>query len=301
MSTFAEKVQSKPSNSWAESPQTSAPAPASALSTVAPVGAVGDGVGGSPEKPKERPKLQLAKRSVVGAGAAAPSPAPSIFGGARTREEVLTSQGIDPATIDQKIEKKAAVIKLTRDQEQEIEAIRSELAYAEKELREANENELPELVFIEKVDAKKADLAKMMEQFAKINLEKEAARRAANPDQTYERPSERKKRQEQEAREREEGGGSGGAGGGKPQREGGYGNRAGGDSRGGTREGDKPRSNQGGQGGGGWESRDSGGDRGGDRSNNSRAGGDSRGGAREGDFSKFAKPASKKADGGGGW
>jgi hypothetical protein len=65
-----------------------------------------------------------------------------IFGGARSREEILASKGIDLKKQEEALEKKAAVVKLTKDQEEEAEACRSELAYAEKELREANEKEV---------------------------------------------------------------------------------------------------------------------------------------------------------------
>jgi hypothetical protein len=62
------------------------------------------------------------------------------------------------AEIDARVNKKAEVLKLTKDQEEEAEACRGELAFAEKELNEANEMELPEGDKREKFDAKKAEL-----------------------------------------------------------------------------------------------------------------------------------------------
>ncbi|GMI33371.1 hypothetical protein TeGR_g8454 [Tetraparma gracilis] len=178
----------------------------------------GAGPGGDPAAPpspaKERPRLKLAKRTKP-VGAAAPAANSSIFGAARSREEVLKSKGVSLAEIDARVNKKAEVLKLTKDQEEEAEACRGELAFAEKELNEANEMELPEGDKREKFDAKKAELQDLLDGFQKLNMEKAAAKDKeltesilAGKQQRFERPSERRARQEAEERE----GGGGGRG-----------------------------------------------------------------------------------------
>jgi hypothetical protein len=199
---------------WADSSETSAPAAAWSRSNA---GERREGGGETvPDAvraaPTTRPKLMLAKRTVTKT-ADTNTASSSIFGQAKTREQILAEKGIDAAAIDQKVEKKATTLKLTKDQEQEAEACRAELAFAEKELTDANENELPEGNLREKVEVKKNELATLLDGFSALNLEKKAVvekevkEAAKEGKQKFERPSERRKRQEQEAREREEGGG----------------------------------------------------------------------------------------------
>jgi len=95
---------------------------------------------------------------------------------------------------------------------------RSELAFAEKELREANENELPEGNKRENWEKKKVELQDLLDGFSKLNVEKAAEKDKeltesllAGKQQRFERPSERRARQE--AEERDGGGRDGGRGG----------------------------------------------------------------------------------------
>ena len=81
--------------------------------------------GGGDRAPVERKRLQLAPRSEAGAQAAAArgGPKSNPFGAAKPREEVLAAAGVNAAELDKKIEKKAAPVRLTREQEEEIAAI----------------------------------------------------------------------------------------------------------------------------------------------------------------------------------
>jgi hypothetical protein len=91
------------------------------------------------------------------------------FGAARPREQVLKQRGVDVALMDSRIERKAEVHHFTKEQEQEIEAVRSELEVAEANLRDANEKELPEETFRVAVEAKRKQLNDLMEKYGKMN------------------------------------------------------------------------------------------------------------------------------------
>eukprot|EP00518_Triparma_eleuthera_P001122 CAMPEP_0182454038 /NCGR_PEP_ID=MMETSP1319-20130603/842_1 /TAXON_ID=172717 /ORGANISM="Bolidomonas pacifica, Strain RCC208" /LENGTH=252 /DNA_ID=CAMNT_0024652007 /DNA_START=84 /DNA_END=842 /DNA_ORIENTATION=- len=176
--------------------------------------------------PATRPRLKLAPRTKPVGAAAAPASNSAIFGGARSREEILASKGIDLKKQEADLDKKAAVLKLTRDQEEEAEACRGELAYAEKELREANEQELPEGDLREKLEKKKKELSELLAKFSEINLkrdkeqEKEVKEKLKEGKPRFERPSERRRRQEEERMAKEGGGGGDGGGYGSPGRRG---------------------------------------------------------------------------------
>ncbi|GMH71669.1 hypothetical protein TrLO_g15417 [Triparma laevis f. longispina] len=212
--------------------------------------------------PSQRPRLKLAPRTKPPSTnqPSSSSTSSSIFGGARSREEILASKGIDLKKQEEALEKKAAVVKLTKDQEEEAEACRSELAYAEKELREANEKELPEGDKRSKMEAKKTELADLLAKFAEVNLKKtketeaEIQEKLKEGKPRFERPSERRRRQEEERLAKEGGGGGGSPGRGNRDRSdsggGGYGGGGGGYSSGGGR-----RQNNGG-GSGSYERRD---------------------------------------------
>ena len=219
MATFAQAAAA-PAKSWAESSESPPGSPAkSGVWSRSNVDSNGEGlpeaVKEAPAAPAVRPRLQLQKRSVAKDTGAAPSANSSIFGAARSREQVLAEKGIDASAIDQKVEQKAATLKLSKEQEQEADACKAELAFAEKELTDANEKELPEGDLREKVETKKTELGDLLDKFAAANLvltntvEKEVKEAAKEGRQKFERPSERRKRQEQEAREKEDGGGDG--------------------------------------------------------------------------------------------
>ena len=90
-----------------------------------------------------RKKLILAPRS-VGARSTPSAPSSSIFGGARSREEILKSKGLDVKDIERRIEskKEGSVLRLTRQQEEEVGEVRREIEEIKRKEREANENEV---------------------------------------------------------------------------------------------------------------------------------------------------------------
>lgn len=120
----------------------------------------------------------------------------------------LAAKGVDAAEIDKKIELKTrASTRLTRQQQDEADAVAAELAHAERELREANENEMPENELRAKAEEKRAELDGLLASFAKINMERAEASKAAGSTAgaakpvtaqrpNFERPSERRRRLE---------------------------------------------------------------------------------------------------------
>jgi hypothetical protein len=72
--------------------------------------------------------------------------------------------------------------------------VRAELTRFEAELREANENELPEESYRLKAEAKRKELTALMTKFAKENEEQQPS----SSEMKFERPSERRKRLEQQ-------------------------------------------------------------------------------------------------------
>jgi len=139
----------------------------------------------------------------------------------------LAEKGVDAKLVDSRIENKAEVLHLTKEQEEEVEAVRKELTQTEIKLREANEMELPEETYRVKYEEKKKELVDIMEKFSKMNLEKKKGQDSAGEGgdsgatgqrRHYERPSERRKRLDEER-----GGGGDGGGGGSYRRGGGGG------------------------------------------------------------------------------
>ena len=149
----------------------------------------------------ERPRLKLAQRSAAPAATsvAPASSSASPFGAARPREETLRAKGVDAAEVDKKIDLKASSSRLTRQQQEEADAVAEDLAAVEAELRRANEMELPENDLRAKAEAKRQELDALLSKFAQLNAERQAAKPAENPAQPrrhFERPSERRKRLE---------------------------------------------------------------------------------------------------------
>eukprot|EP00588_Corethron_pennatum_P014875 CAMPEP_0194279054 /NCGR_PEP_ID=MMETSP0169-20130528/13169_1 /TAXON_ID=218684 /ORGANISM="Corethron pennatum, Strain L29A3" /LENGTH=178 /DNA_ID=CAMNT_0039023411 /DNA_START=67 /DNA_END=600 /DNA_ORIENTATION=+ len=137
----------------------------------------------TPAGPPTRQRLQLKPRSAVRSvdANASSSSKPSPFGAARTREEVLASKGIDPKLVEARIERKAVPLRLSKDQDEDLRALRAELAHAEAALRSANENEMPEEVHRVRVTGKKKELDEMIEQFRTVNLEKQKTAGSTGP------------------------------------------------------------------------------------------------------------------------
>jgi Plant specific eukaryotic initiation factor 4B len=91
------------------------------------------------------------------------------FGAAVPREEILLQRGIPVAAMDDKFERKAAVRHYTVEQDAELERVRRELEKIVEDLRNANEQELPEEAFRQAEQAKRRELNSLLEQFAMVN------------------------------------------------------------------------------------------------------------------------------------
>lgn len=166
----------------------------------------------------ERPKLNLKPRSQAAPTQTNKTSNSSIFGAAKPREEVLQSKGIDPKDVEKKVERKASIVRLTADQNRQVETLRTELTDLENKLREANENELPEEEYRVATETKRSELNALMKEFEEINLkDPPSVEQKRGDDQSkgvhqekrkFERPSERRRRLEQQ--KREEGGHGGG-------------------------------------------------------------------------------------------
>jgi hypothetical protein len=165
---------------------------------------------------EERPRLKLQpKGSTSGAsGGAARSAKSNPFGAARTREEVLASKGIDAKAIDAKLDERTKrAPRLTKQQEEEIEAATTEVKYEEAQVEKATTPE-EKAAAEAKLAAKKTEVDALAAKFKQANIDKEkrfAAKDAkAGKDgkpgrPQFVRPSERRRQ-----REEEQGGGGGG-------------------------------------------------------------------------------------------
>eukprot|EP00970_Alexandrium_tamarense_P007805 scaffold1495_cov186-Alexandrium_tamarense.AAC.13 len=197
----------------------------------------------------ERPRLQLKPRSAAAqdatssSGGGGSSSKSNPFGAAKPRELVLQSKGIDPSLVEKRIERKASIPRLTgewqcaegrgrligvlghqTDQNRQVENLRTELTTLEEQLREANENELPEEEYRSAAEEKRKELNDLMKEFTELNMNgggggdadaveergdgKKKEEGGGGERKTFERPSERRRRLE--AKRREEGGGHGG-------------------------------------------------------------------------------------------
>jgi hypothetical protein len=115
------------------------------------------------------------------------------FGAAVPREQVLKTRGIDASVMDASIERKANVLHFTSEQEAELEAVRVALTKAEKDLLEANENELPEETFRIKAEAKRKELNDLMSKFAHVSVDANSEKGGQGEGRQFERPSERER------------------------------------------------------------------------------------------------------------
>jgi hypothetical protein len=95
--------------------------------------------------------------------------------------------------MDASIERKANVLHFTSEQEAELEAVRVALTKAEKELLEANENELPEEAFRIKAEAKRKELNDLMSKFAHVSIDANSEKGGQGEGRQFERPSERER------------------------------------------------------------------------------------------------------------
>ena len=127
--------------------------------------------------PSGRPKLMLKKRDPAAAAAAAASRTsttggkPNPFGSARPREETLAAKGVDLKAMERKIEAKTtATTRMTRQQREEADVLSAAVREAEDELREANENEMPENALREQLAERRKALNDFMERVSAENL-----------------------------------------------------------------------------------------------------------------------------------
>ena len=118
------------------------------------------------EPPSERPPLKIAPRTATTAPTSAKS---SIFGGARTREEILASKGIDARKKDAELETKARPKRLTKQQAEELEAAKAEITFEQERLATAT-TAGDKAAAQAKVDAKEKEVAALGEKFKAQNL-----------------------------------------------------------------------------------------------------------------------------------
>jgi hypothetical protein len=128
------------------------------------------------------------------------------FGAAVPREQVLKTRGIDASVMDATIERKANVLHFTSEQEAELEAVRVALTKAEKDLLEANENELPEETFRIKAEAKRKELNDLMSKFAHVSVDANSEKGGQGEARQFERPSERERQRHGDGGGGQEGG-----------------------------------------------------------------------------------------------
>lgn len=173
-----------------------------------------------PQANHQRRRLKLEPRgssqTVAPIGRRSPTSKSNPFGAAKPREEVLAGRGIDVRLADERIQKKASNVHFNQKQETWLETVRAELTVAEENLREANENEMPEEVFRVIVEQKRKELNNLLEKFKEANAREpngvggkdtlheassfKSGLRDASPKNSrkgFERPSERRRRLEQ--------------------------------------------------------------------------------------------------------
>ena len=174
------------------------------------------GVSSSNLAVRERPKPMLKKRSKNAGDVAGyvKSDKPSPFGAARPREEILKAKGVDYKKVEADLSKRTAKIKLMstlRDQHEELKAARSEVSFAQESLKNAETEEERTSAELE-VAQKEKEIAEMLENFKKINLEKLEKKKGdskGNGQRPFIRASERRRMRAERERERRNNNGDG--------------------------------------------------------------------------------------------
>jgi len=154
--------------------------------------------------PPQRKRLVLKPRTKPVGASAAPSRNSSIFGSARTREEILAAKGIDYKKVDAQLDERTAKLpRMSEKEEEEMKALESEIAFAKSEVESAgvDASEEDKKKLEDAVKAKEAELKTFIDAIRKKGMTSKDGGRPK-----FERPSERRARQEAARRER---GGSG--------------------------------------------------------------------------------------------
>ena len=168
---------------------------------------VGDDIPGD-EIPEGRPRLKLKKRS-NNATSSKPKKSSgassSIFGQARTREEILASKGIDSSALAKRVAAKTQRLpRMSKEEGETYESIQEEIAFAKSELEKAETEEAKATANAE-IATKQAELKALVDGVRKAAEDQmKAPKEAGRP--RFERPSERRRRLD------ERNGGQGGQG-----------------------------------------------------------------------------------------
>ena len=155
---------------------------------------VGDDIPGD-EIPEGRPRLKLKKRSnnATSKPKTSSGASSSIFGQARTREEILASKGIDSSALAKRVAAKTQRLpRMSKEEGETYESIQQEIAFAKSELEKAETEEAKATANAE-IATKQAELKALVDGVRKAAEDKmKAPKEAGRP--RFERPSERRRR-----------------------------------------------------------------------------------------------------------
>ena len=159
---------------------------------------VGDDIPGD-EIPAGRPRLMLKKRSTSGPKkAVASKPAgrslnSSIFGQAKTREEILAAKGVDVSALEKRVAAKTQRLpRMNREERETYESIEEEISFAKSELERA-ETEEEKAAANTELEKKNGELKAHVAGVRKAAEDKmKAPAQAGRP--RFERPSDRRRR-----------------------------------------------------------------------------------------------------------
>ena len=142
------------------------------------------------EIPEGRPRLKLKKRTKPRTAGGSTAASSSIFGQARTREEILASKGIDSSALEKRIAAKTQRLpRMSKDEEETYDAIVQEIAFCNSEIEKA-ETEEAKAKAQEELVTKEAQLKAHVDAIRKAVEDKlKAPKQAGRP--RFERPSER--------------------------------------------------------------------------------------------------------------